>query len=99
MDIPSLLLPDKSREQEVLDQYFCERIVDALMTPEAPFRDFFFRYLTTAFSIPIGIYHFAVAGDFFERKYLCRLKERNETFSCAGRCSTSAWRRSSSPEN
>lgn len=99
MDIPSLLLPDKSREQEVLDQYFCERIVDALMTPEAPFRDFFFRYLTTAFAIPLGIYHFAVAGDFFERKYLCRLKERNETFSCAGRCSTSAWRRFSSPEN
>ena len=77
---PPYCFLDKSREQEVLDQYFCERIVDALMTPEAPFRDFFFRYLTAAFAIPLGIYHFAVAGDYFERKYLCRLKERNETF-------------------
>ena len=40
---PPYCFLDKSREQEVLDQYFCERIVDALMTPEAPFRDFFFR--------------------------------------------------------
>ena len=56
---------DKSRELEVLDQYFRERMVDALMTPEAPYRDFFFRYLTAAFAIPLGIYHFVVAGGLF----------------------------------
>ncbi|WP_370813690.1 DUF6076 domain-containing protein [Butyricicoccus pullicaecorum] len=50
------------------------------MDPQAPYREFFFRYLTAAFAIPLGIYHFAVAGDYFERKYLRRLKERNETF-------------------
>lgn len=36
------------------------------MDPQAPYREFFFRYLTAAFAIPLGIYHFAVAGDYFE---------------------------------
>lgn len=77
---PPYCFLDKSRELEVLDKFFCESMVDALMSTEAPYRDFFFRYLTAAHVIPIGIYHFIVAADYFERGYLYRLKERNETF-------------------
>ena len=77
---PPYCFLDRTREQEVLDKFFRESMVDSLMDPQAPYREFFFRYLTAAFAIPLGIYHFAVAGDYFERKYLRRLKERNETF-------------------
>ena len=76
---PSYCFLDKSRELDVLDKFFCENMVDALMSTDAPHREFFFRYLTAAFA-PLGIYHFFVAADYFERGYLYRLKERNETF-------------------
>ena len=71
---------DKSRELGVLDKFFCESMVDALMSTEASYRDFFFRYLTAAFAIPLRICHFVVAADYFERGYLFRPMERNETF-------------------
>ena len=53
---PPYHLLNKSRELEALDQYFCENLVDALMSAEAPYRDFFFHDLTAAFAIPFGIY-------------------------------------------
>lgn len=77
---PPYCFLNRAGEQEVLDKVFCESMVDALMDTEAPYWDFFVRYLTAAFAIPLGIYHFVVAADYFERGYLCRLKERNETF-------------------
>ena len=77
---PPFCFLDKSGELEVLDQYCRENMVDALMSTEAPYRDFFLHYLAAAFAIPLGIYHFVVAADYFERGYLYRLKERNETF-------------------
>ena len=77
---PPFCFLDKSGELEVLDQYCREDMVDALMSTEAPYRDFFLHYLAAAFAIPLGIYHFVVAADYFERGYLYRLKERNETF-------------------
>ena len=77
---PPFCFLDKSVELEVLDQYCREDMVDALMSTEAPYRDFFLHYLAAAFAIPLGIYHFVVAADYFERCYLYRLKERNETF-------------------
>lgn len=84
LDIPWTYPPycflDRSGEQEVLDKVFCESMVDVLMDTESPYWDFFIRYLTAAFTIPLGIYHFVVAADYFERGYLSRLKERNETF-------------------
>ena len=77
---PPYCFLDRSGEQEVLDKVFCESMVDVLMDTESPYWDFFIRYLTAAFTIPLGIYHFVVAADYFERGYLSRLKERNETF-------------------
>ncbi len=77
---PPYCFLDRSGEQEVLDKVFCESMVDVLMDTESPYWDFFIRYLTAAFAIPLGIYHFVVAADYFERGYLSRLKERNETF-------------------
>lgn len=77
---PPYCFLDRSGEQEVLDKVFCESMVDVLMDTESPYWDFFIRYLIAAFAIPLGIYHFVVAADYFERGYLSRLKERNETF-------------------
>lgn len=51
----------------MLDKVFCESMVDVLMDTESPYWDFFIRYLTAAFAIPLGIYHFVVAADYFER--------------------------------
>ena len=67
---PPFCFLDKSGELEVLDQYCRESMVDALMSAEAPYRDFFLHYLAAAFAIPLGIYHFVVAADYFERGYL-----------------------------
>ena len=51
---PPFCFLDKSGELEVLDQYCRENMVDALMSTEAPYRDFFLHYLAAAFAIPWG---------------------------------------------
>ena len=49
-------------------------------TTQKRIRQFFFRYLTVGFSIPLGIFHFAAAGWYFEAGFLHRLKKRTETY-------------------
>lgn len=69
---------DRSTEEEVLTTIFTERELDKLMAPTSEARRFFFRYLTACFSIPLGIYHFGWACDYFVDKYLALLKKRKE---------------------
>ena len=49
---PPYCFLDKSREMEVLDKFFCESMVDALMSTEAPYRDFFFRSCYSYWNLP-----------------------------------------------
>ena len=64
-----------------------------LLKPASPAREFFFRYLVAAFSIPLGIQHFTAAARYFEEGYLRRLKKRTETFfaMAAHDCFNSEW--------
>lgn len=75
---PPYHLLNKSRELEALDQYFCENLVDALMSAEAPYRDFFFHDLTAAFAIPFGIYSLA------EYQNIYRIPAMESTYIFAG---------------
>ena len=77
---PPYSLLDRAVETKTLDTLFCDKALDDLLNFNSQTREFFFRYLTAAFSIPLGIYHFVVAGWFFELDYLRRLNKRNETF-------------------
>lgn len=77
---PPYSLLDRAVEAKTLDTLFCDKALDDLLNFNSQTREFFFRYLTAAFSIPLGIYHFVAAGWFFELDYLRRLNKRNETF-------------------
>ncbi len=69
---------DRRAEEEVLGTIFSEEALDQLMDGTSEVRQFFFRYLTACFSIPLGIYHFGWACDYFVSHYLARLKKRKE---------------------
>lgn len=69
---------DRGAEDEVLGTIFSEDALDQLMDGTSEVRRFFFRYLTACFSIPLGIYHFGWACDYFVSHYLARLKQRKE---------------------
>ena len=71
---------EKGKDFQALDVLFDPELVDELLKTESPIRQFFFRYLTAGFSIPLGIFHFAAAGWYFEAGYLHRLKKRTETY-------------------
>ena len=71
---------DKRQEQHTLEVLFSPASHNDLLKPASPVREFFFRYLVAAFSIPLGIHHFTVAARYFEEGYLRRLKKRTETF-------------------
>ena len=70
---------DKEQELRAIEVLFSDASVSDLLEPGSPARQFFFRYLTAVFSIPLGIFHFSVAGRYFEEGYLRRLKKRTET--------------------
>ena len=76
---PPYSMLDKEQELRAIELLFSDASVRDLMEPESPARQFFFRYLTAVFSIPLGIFHFSVAGRYFEEGYLQRLKKRTET--------------------
>lgn len=76
---PPYSMLDKEQELRAIEVLFSDASVRDLMEPESPARQFFFRYLTAMFSIPLGIFHFSVAGRYFEEGYLRRLKKRTET--------------------
>lgn len=77
---PPYSLLDKEKELQALDVLFNPGLVDELLKTESTIRQLFFRYLTAGFSIPLGIFHFAAAGWYFEAGYLHRLKKRTETY-------------------
>ena len=52
---PPYNLLDQGKELHALDVLFDPGLVDELLKPESPVRQFFFRYLTAGFSIPLGI--------------------------------------------
>ncbi len=76
---PPYSMLDKEQELRAIEVLFSDASVRDLMEPESPARQFFFRYLTAMFSIPLGIFHFSVAGRYFEEGYLRRLKKLTET--------------------
>ena len=75
---PPYSLLDREAEDEVLGTIFHEKALDQLMDSAAEARRFFFRYLTACFSIPLGIFHYGWACDYFVSHYLTRLKKRKE---------------------
>lgn len=75
---PPYSLLDRGMENDVLETIFSEKALDQLMDGTSEVRRFFFRYLTACFSIPVGIYHFGWACDYFVSNYLARLKKRKE---------------------
>lgn len=81
---PPFSLMDKSSELSALDILFSDASVNDISNPASPVREFFFRYLDTAASIPIGIYNFVCAAWFLEQDYLRRLKKRDETHFAVG---------------
>ena len=90
---PPYSLMDKGQEQHTLEVLFSPASHNDLLKPASPVREFFFRYLVAAFSIPLGIHHFTVAARYFEEGYLRRLKKRTETFfaMAAHDCFNSEW--------
>lgn len=75
---PPYSLVDRKAEDKVLATIFTEEALDKLTDPTSEVRRFFFRYLTACFAIPLGIYHFGCACDYFAGNYLSRLKKRKE---------------------
>ncbi len=69
---------DRGAEDEMLGAIFSEDALDQLMDDTSEVRRFFFRYLTACFSIPLGIFHFGCACDYFVSHFLARLKKRKE---------------------
>ena len=90
---PPYSMLDKEQELRAIEVLFSDASVSDLLEPGSPARQFFFRYLTAVFSIPLGIFHFSVAGRYFEEGYLRRLKKRTETFfaMAAHDCFNSEW--------
>ena len=90
---PPFNLMDKGQEQHTLEVLFSPASHNDLLKPASPAREFFFRYLVAAFSIPLGIQHFTAAARYFEEGYLRRLKKRTETFfaMAAHDCFNSEW--------
>ena len=77
---PPYNLLNQGQELQALEVMFSSKSYNDLLNPSSPARNFFFRYLTAAFCIPLGICHFSAAGRYFEAAYLRRLKKRTETF-------------------
>ena len=90
---PPYNLMDKGQEQHTLEVMFSPASHNDLLKPASPVREFFFRYLVAAFSIPLGIQHCAVSARYYEEGYLRRLKKRTETFfaMAAHDCFNSEW--------
>ena len=59
---PPYSLMDKEQELHTLEVLFSPASHNDLLKPDSPAREFFLRYLVAAFSIPLGIQHFAVAA-------------------------------------
>ncbi len=76
---PPYSLMDREAEDEVLETIFVEGALDKLTDPTSEVQRFFFRYLTACFAIPLGIFHFGWACDYFAANYLSKLNKRNET--------------------
>lgn len=76
---PPYSLMDRGTEDEVLEAIFAEEALDKLTDLTSEVRQFFFRYLTACFAIPLGIFHFGWACDYFADNYLSKLNKRNET--------------------
>lgn len=76
---PPYSLMDRKAEDEVLETIFSEEALDKLTDLTSEVRRFFFRYLTACFAIPLGIFHFGWACDYFTTDYLSKLNKRNET--------------------
>lgn len=57
---PPYSLMDKGQEQHTLEVMFSPASHNDLLKPASPAREFFFRYLVAAFSIPLGIQHFTI---------------------------------------
>ena len=72
---PPYSLMDKGQELHTLEVLFSPASHNDLLKLDSPAREFFLRYLVAAFSIPLGIQHFAVAARYFEEGYLRRLKK------------------------
>lgn len=77
-NFPPYSFLDRAVEEAVIETIFSEKALDKLMEKQSEVRQFFFRYLTACFSIPLGIYHFGWACDYFVSHYLARLKSRKE---------------------
>ena len=90
---PPYSLMDKGQELHTLEVLFSPASHNDLLKLDSPAREFFLRYLVAAFSIPLGIQHFAVAARYFEEGYLRRLKKRTETYfaMAAHDCFNSEW--------
>ena len=62
---PPYSLMDKGQELHTLEVLFSPASHNDLLKLDSPAREFFLRYLVAAFSIPLGIQHFAVEGGAF----------------------------------
>lgn len=76
---PPYSLMNRGAEDEMLKTIFTEEALDKLTDHTSEVRRFFFRYLTACFAIPLGIFHFGWACDYFTANYLSKLNKRNET--------------------
>lgn len=78
MAYPPFSLNAVESEQELIRMLLSDEIFPALRNSLSYERDFYIRYCRAMAVAPVTIYHFAIAGWFFELDYLRRLRKRDE---------------------
>ena len=76
---PPFSLNDTDGERNLHRVMLSEDSLADLRNPSSPGFDFYLRYCSAMAAAPLAIYHFCVAGWFFELDYLRRLGKRDET--------------------
>lgn len=76
---PPFSLNDMDGERHLHQVMLSEKSLKDLRNPLSPVFDFYPRYCNALAVAPLAIYHFCIAGWFFELDYLRRLGKRDET--------------------
>ena len=77
---PPFCYNDREKELTQINTLFDDSALSKIRTPQSEFQQEYRMFCANITRIPVSIFHFLVAGRFFEINYLRRLKKHTETF-------------------